>query len=69
MLFNFRILMILGSLFWVFIVFLLEYNFFSCAVSEWDCNDKANFFHLTDSSVFEKSLYLSQYNSNFSFAK
>ena len=68
MLFNFRILMILGSLFWVFIVFLLEYSLFPCAVSKWNCNDKANFFHLTDSSVSEKSLYLSQNNSIFSFA-
>lgn len=68
MLFNFRILMILESLFWVFVVFHLKYSFFPCAVTKRDCNDKANFFHLTDSSVIEKSLYLSQYNSIFSFA-
>jgi hypothetical protein len=69
MLFIFRILMILESLFWVFIVFLLKYSFFPCAVSNWNCNDKANFFHLTDSSVVEKLLYLSQHNSIFSFSK
>ena len=58
MLFNFRILMILESLYWVFIVFLLKYSLFLCAVSDWNCNDKANFFHLTDSSVINRSLYL-----------
>lgn len=69
MLFNFRILMIVKSLLWVFIVFHLGYSIFSCAVSIWNCNDKANFFHLSVSSVIEKSLYLSQLNSIFSFAK
>ncbi len=60
MLFNFRSLMVFKPLFWVFIVFLLKYSFFPCAVSIWNCNDKANFFHLTKSFVTEESLYLSQ---------
>ncbi|MBQ5632444.1 MAG: hypothetical protein IIU99_05005 [Treponema sp.] len=54
--------MIVKSLLWVFIVFHLGYIIFSCAVSIWNCNDKANFFHLSVSSVIEKSLYLSQLN-------
>ncbi len=69
MLFSFRIMMILESLLWVFGVFQMKYSFFSCAVSIWNCNDKANFFYLSDSSGIEKSLYLSQLNSIFSFGK
>lgn len=61
--------MIVKSLLWVFIVFHLGYSIFSCAVSSLDCNGKANFFHLSVSSVIEKSLCLSQLSLIFSFAK